>query len=384
MLRRIMSALRSASEANSGVAAEFIHINLKRIFPACICCIILNAGAVAMLLSLPIQNPLWQTRQIWINITMMVCVLVFLFPLKAAINKEEPGLFAKAVPYISFIFIMAFSLVSTVNDLVVSSNITTYIMICLVSGVLFLIKPLHSIPLYTASYAAMIIVNYYSSASDVVRAANLVNALTITALSAFLSVMLWHYSRTNVLQAYQIRTQQKLLEKTNSDLHKMAYYDPLTDLPNRRYLNDILQKEIALMMRKNYESCLIMLDIDYFKFVNDNHGHPVGDRLLVEISSLLAQSIRKYDTLCRLGGEEFMVLLPQTELDEAVAVAHKLLNVISSEPFVIDDKSVSITTSIGVSRLTKDAGASLIEQYTHVDMALYKAKRDGRNCVRTA
>ena len=138
------------------------------------------------------------------------------------------------------------------------------------------------------------------------------------------------------------------------------------------------------MMRKNYESCLIMLDIDYFKFVNDCHGHPVGDKLLVQISTLLSQNIRKYDTICRLGGEEFLILLPQTDLDEALAVAHKLLNVISSQPFVINDKTVSITTSIGVSRLNKDADASLIEQYTHVDTALYKAKRDGRNCVRTA
>ena len=384
MLQRIMSALRSASEANSSVAAEFIRINLKRIQPAIFCCVFLNAAAVIMLLALPARSSVWQMQQIGINIAMMILILVFLFPIRASLKKEEPGLFAKAVPYIGFVFLMIFSMASTANDLKVNGNITTYIMICLVSGVLFLIRPLHSILLYAASYAALVFVSSYASGSDVIHASNLINALTVTALSSFLSVMLWHNNRTNVLQSYQIRTQQKLLEKSNNDLVKMAYYDPLTDLPNRRYLNDILQKETALMMRKNYESCLIMLDIDYFKFVNDNHGHPVGDKLLVEISSLLAKNIRKYDTLCRLGGEEFMVLLPQTDLDEAVAVAHKLLNVISSEPFVIDDKSVCITTSIGVSRLTKDADASLIEQYTHVDTALYKAKRDGRNCVRTA
>ncbi len=384
MLQKMMSVLRSAKEANSSVAAELTQINLKRLFYASICCILLNAVAITMLLSLPIGNALWQTRQIWINIVMMLFVLALMLPARIAYNKNIFKAFAKAVPYIGFIGFTAFSLASTANDHLLSSSIITYIMVCLLSGALFLIRPLHSILLYAVSYAALVIINSYSSDPDAIRAANQINALTMTALSAFLSVMLWHNNRTNVLQSYQIRTQQKLLEKDNIYLHKMAYYDPLTALPNRRYLNDILQKEIALMMRKNYESCLIMLDIDYFKFVNDCHGHPVGDKLLVQISTLLSQNIRKYDTICRLGGEEFLILLPQTDLDEALAVAHKLLNVISSQPFVINDKTVSITTSIGVSRLIKDADASLIEQYTHVDTALYKAKRDGRNCVRTA
>lgn len=386
MLQRMMSALRSASEANSSVATEFIHINLKRIFPAIICCIVLDAAAVIMLLCMPKQNSLWQSTQIWINILMMAFFLFIIFPLKAAIKKDEPGLFAKLIPYIIFVGLFGFSLASIANDELItgSGSITTFVMVSLVSGVLFLIRPLHSIILYAAAYAALVILCSTSQESDIVRTSDMINALTMTALSAFISVMLWHNNRVSVLQEYQIRTQHKLLEKTNVDLHKMAYYDPLTDLPNRRYLNDILQKETALMMRKNYESCLIMLDLDYFKYVNDNHGHPVGDKLLVQISALLSQNIRKYDTICRLGGEEFMILLPQTDLDEAVAVAHKLLNVISSEPFVIDDKTVNITTSIGVSRLKKDADASLIDQYTHVDSALYKAKRDGRNCVRTA
>ena len=384
MLQKMMSVLRSAKEANSSVAAELTQINLKRLFYASICCIILNAVAITMLLSLPIGNTLWQTRQIWINIVMMLFVLVLMLPARIAYKKNIFKAFAKAVPYIGFIGLTAFSLASTANDHLLSSSIITYIMVCLLSGALFLIRPLHSILLYAVSYAALVIINSYSSDPDAIRVANQINALTMTALSAFLSVMLWHNNRTNVLQSYQIRTQQKLLEKDNIYLHKMAYYDPLTALPNRRYLNDILQKEIALMMRKNYESCLIMLDIDYFKFVNDCHGHPVGDKLLVQISTLLSQNIRKYDTICRLGGEEFLILLPQTDLDEALAVAHKLLNVISSQPFVINDKTVSITTSIGVSRLNKDEDASLIEQYTHVDTALYKAKRDGRNCVRTA
>lgn len=385
MLKRMMSALRSESEANSSVTAEFTHVNLKRIFPACICCIALNAAAVILLVSLPRQNSFWQSRQIWLNALMMASVLAFLILIKTVIKKDESGLFAKLVPYIGFVGLIIFSLATSLNDqLITASSITTYMIVCLVSGVLFLIRPLHSIILYTVSYAGLAVICSNAHVPDVIHTSNMINALTMTALSAFLSVMLWHNNRTNVLQAYQIRTQQKLLEKTNVDLHKMAYYDQLTDLPNRRYLNDVLQKETALMMRKNYESCLIMLDLDYFKFVNDNHGHPVGDKLLVQISALLSQNIRKYDTICRLGGEEFMILLPQTDLDEAVAVAHKLLNVISSEPFVIDDKLVSITTSIGVSRLKKDADASLIEQYAHVDTALYKAKRDGRNCVRTA
>lgn len=383
MLQRIVSAIRSTSESNASVAAEFTNINLKRCFAACLCGLALSTVAIAALCFLPVANTLWLQRQIGINLFMVGFLLLAVVPVRIAYRRKH-ALFATLVPYIGFVGLSAFGILSAANDQLVTSSITTYVMACLICSVLFLIRPSHVLLLYSVSYAAMAAVNSFAPAPEAVRTSNLINAFTITAVSALLSVILWHSNRTNVLQEYQIRTQQKLLEKTNVDLHKMAYYDPLTDLPNRRYLNDILLKETALMARKNYESCLIMLDIDYFKYVNDSHGHPVGDKLLIEIGVLLQKNIRKYDTLCRLGGEEFIILLPQTSLEEAVTVADKLLGVIASEPFDISGKTVSITTSIGVARLIKDADATLIDQYTHVDKALYKAKRDGRNCVRTA
>jgi len=382
MFGRFISNIRNACSFNTRLFQEFALINFKRAFNAYKFGIILVAFVIIVFSFFPAQNMLWKIRLLWANIVMFVFMSVMIILLRFVSRREKKGLFSYAVPYLSFVVFIAYSIYISANDQYITGNITTYVMACLVLGTVYLLHPTHSIILFCLSFLAFCFFVSPMAPTAAYQLLNLTNAFTMSVVSALLSIVMWKYSRTDFQQKIQIKNQKEHLEKANQELHQMAFYDSLTTLPNRRFFELILIKETALMRRKKHESCLIMVDIDFFKKVNDQYGHPVGDKLLIQIGELLSESIRVYDTLCRLGGEEFIILLPQTSLDEAVVVANKLLPAISSKIFVVDNHSLSITASIGVSRLIRRADATLIEQYTHVDKALYQAKQDGRNCVR--
>jgi diguanylate cyclase (GGDEF)-like protein/hemerythrin-like metal-binding protein/PAS domain S-box-containing protein len=159
-------------------------------------------------------------------------------------------------------------------------------------------------------------------------------------------------------------------------LEKEAMHDELTGLYNRFYFHKRAAEEISRASRYKFPVSMIIADIDHFKNVNDTWGHPVGDDILEKMSRLMAQNIRKSDILSRLGGEEFVVLLPETDSEGARAVAEKLRQVIASNEFPIVNR---ITASFGVAELRKDE--SFRNWYKRVDDAMYKAKESGRNQV---
>lgn len=168
----------------------------------------------------------------------------------------------------------------------------------------------------------------------------------------------------------------QLKQKSNL-LEYQANHDQLTGLYNRQKFDSILTKEIRRSRRYGHYLSLILFDIDYFKEVNDTYGHDIGDKVLIEFSELIKPEIRQTDTLVRWGGEEFILILPETALNTAHDVAQKLRVLIETHKFeAIPHK---ITASFGVVQLNKeDTEHSSI---VRVDEALYKAKRSGRNSV---
>ncbi len=384
MLQKIQTIFHNARHDMSYLHQDYTRMNINRAYKAYKYGIILIAIVVVVFSFFPTQNMVWKMRLLWCNIILFVFMSIMILLLRYLLRVDIQKLFSRVVPYLSFVVFIAYSIYISANDQVITGNITTYVMACLILGTVYLMHPFHSILLFIFAFLAFCCFVSPMAPTVSYQLLNLTNALTMTIVSMSLSVIMWHYNRTDILQKKQILSQQEQLEKANHELHQMAYYDSLTSLPNRRYFENIVRKETALMCRKDFESCLIMLDIDYFKRINDRHGHPVGDKLLIQIGNLLSQNIRIYDTLCRFGGEEFIILLPQTSMEDAVAVANKLLLAISSQTFIVENHSLNITVSIGVSRLCKDADALLTEQYTLVDNALYMAKNDGRNCVRIA
>jgi two-component system, cell cycle response regulator len=163
---------------------------------------------------------------------------------------------------------------------------------------------------------------------------------------------------------------------------EMAITDSLTGLHNRRYMESHLGTLVEEAASRGKPLSLLILDIDYFKSINDTHGHDAGDDVLREFATRVRKSIRGIDLACRLGGEEFVVVMPETDLAVAAVVAERIRRKIAGEPFSIHKGtgSVDVTISIGIAGLTEaDDGADTIIK--RADQALYRAKRDGRNRV---
>jgi diguanylate cyclase (GGDEF)-like protein len=163
-------------------------------------------------------------------------------------------------------------------------------------------------------------------------------------------------------------------EKYKKELEHLIITDSLTGIYNRRYFNKILKKEISRAQRYEHDLSLIMFDIDHFKKVNDTYGHNIGDEVLIEYTKLIKTQLRDTDVFCRIGGEEFMIILPHVNLNEAEKIAEKLRVQIQESK-----KILPITMSFGVVQYVLGEDSEHI--YKRVDEALYKAKESGRNKV---
>lgn len=177
------------------------------------------------------------------------------------------------------------------------------------------------------------------------------------------------------------------VQKANSygEMLKYATLDALTGLNNRRQFEIRLNQEVATAKRKQKPLCCIMIDIDYFKKVNDTYGHSAGDCVLKRVAAIIKQELREYDIASRYGGEEFCILLPFTTPDEAAFVAQRLRKAVEKTPINISEEQVegetiNVSISVGVSSYDENIETPA-QLYQNADMALYEAKRRGRNKV---
>ncbi|HVK98763.1 MAG TPA: diguanylate cyclase [Dongiaceae bacterium] len=172
------------------------------------------------------------------------------------------------------------------------------------------------------------------------------------------------------------------LEKANRKLEELSQTDQLTGLKNRRFLDGALREEWNRCQRYQHSLSLLLLDIDFFKKVNDEHGHQTGDFCLQQVAKRIAISSRwPSDKVARYGGEEFCLLLPETDAAGAMIVAERIRAAIASEPIETDAGSLSVTVSLGVFTLIPDDNSSLEQLVHNADMALYTSKEHGRNRI---
>lgn len=172
-------------------------------------------------------------------------------------------------------------------------------------------------------------------------------------------------------------THQKELE---ADLHRLATTDPLTGLANRRYFMEVAARELVRARRHGRPLALLVLDLDHFKAVNDGHGHETGDRMLVAVADACGTTLRSIDLLARMGGEEFAVLLPETDRDGAWRAAERLREVVAAVSVTTDDATVTARVSIGGTVLA-GADGDIKDLLRRADRALYRAKDAGRDRV---
>ena len=169
-------------------------------------------------------------------------------------------------------------------------------------------------------------------------------------------------------------------KKLVNELEKLSKTDSLTGLLNRRVLLEVADKEISRYQRSGTVFCLLILDLDHFKRINDTYGHSAGDRILQAVAELLKEQERPYDYAIRMGGEEFCILLSNTSMKQAYRFGERIRKSISEINVYEDGQLMKITTSIGISEVI-ETDTKFESTLMRADEALYKAKAAGRNCI---
>lgn len=171
------------------------------------------------------------------------------------------------------------------------------------------------------------------------------------------------------------------LQEQIRELADKAHTDLLTGLHNYRYFQETLPLEMERTLRSGQPLALILLDIDHFKVFNDQWGHEAGNRALAHIGVLIKNALRKLDIACRYGGEEFVIVLPDTSLREAIGVAERLRLHIESTPLLMGEEELKLTASLGVDEYRYHSGECSSTLLSRTDQWLYRAKEKGRNQV---
>jgi diguanylate cyclase (GGDEF)-like protein len=184
------------------------------------------------------------------------------------------------------------------------------------------------------------------------------------------------HSRIVARLLHFIRVITSELESANSELKRLSGIDKLTQADNRQRLDEVLQEELKRNDRYKTGLSAIMLDLDHFKDINDNYGHPVGDMVLKEIAGILKSNVRACDTAGRWGGEEFLIILPQTDLPSAMKAAEKIRSAVEKTEFPV---AGHVTCSFGVATVRKEDDPDKL--LSRADTAMYDAKKNGRNRV---
>ena len=194
-------------------------------------------------------------------------------------------------------------------------------------------------------------------------------------------------AQSNLIDTHvKLANQTEALKKAQAALKDLANRDPLTNLYNRRYLNEIASNIIAVEKRSGASLSILMIDIDKFKDINDTHGHSVGDDAIKFLANKLREYTRESDLVARLGGEEFVIILTNTDIDNALNVAETLRKDIEDSSykssFLMDPNSkLKLTVSIGVDAFNYEKDLTIHNSIDRADKALYLAKESGRNRV---
>ena len=208
----------------------------------------------------------------------------------------------------------------------------------------------------------------------------------VTGLLALYSRRPGHFSAEDIPVAESFANQAAIALQNSrlfDQMSALAVTDNLTGLANRRGFLELAGKEVERAGRYERPLCLVLFDIDDFKLVNDTHGHPVGDQVLRVMAATVKRATRTTDTVCRYGGDEFLVLMPETTLDQALATAERLRLKISTEMVVVTAAGqLSMTISLGIVALSGEKGETVERLVERADEAMYRAKAAGKNCVR--
>lgn len=367
------------------ITNDIRSINIKRIFYLTLISIPYNLiHIIIFYTNLSKDNPTemkWRLGIIFCHASLAVLMSIFGVCAYIISKKALVATPMHLMIYAALITVFVFGVLITAIDQLVTASITPFLVACTIVSVVFLIRPLNAFLFYLFSYAGFFFALSTYQKNPSILLSNRVNGMTTVGIGLFVSIMMWKMTTSNLIQKQLIAEQQEELMKKNGELERLAFFDQLTGVYNRRKFEELLKNEISRISRYHQPASIVLIDIDNFKRINDHYGHPVGDRVLQEFAGLLKNNIRDTDSISRWGGEEFLILLPNTALEEAKKTAEKLRQIVENYEQLNQDSEIHLTASFGVASLPADRQNALEIAYKNADDAMYLAKENGRNRV---
>lgn len=388
---KVIEDVKKIFERNNKVDNEAIQTNQKRLrVVAAISIPVSLLHIVMFLLFVDAGNAdeiLWRIGIILAHSAIIVLSAFTLLSL--SFIKKNKSIDLRKMVVIQYIYIFLIMLIGptiVALDQLVTTSITPFLVFCTIMALVFLLRPLISAAIYILTYIFFYFSIGLTQSDQLVLASNRVNGITSIAIGMGLSAILWQYYSKGFFQRklieeqnIKLKLQKKELEKTNEKLKYIASHDSLTGLYNRREFERLVDQLLLEKPSPKSNSTILIADIDNFKYINDQYGHPVGDELLKKVSFILKNEIREVDILARWGGEEFVILLHRTSVSDGLIIAERIRSYIENKLFLIDKKRINITVSFGISEMTSFNPDSLNKAYSEADQALYRAKNSGRN-----
>lgn len=255
-----------------------------------------------------------------------------------------------------------------------AAGVSVWLLGCMAVAVLVLQRPLAAAGVLVVGYAALLWL-----ADPALR----LQSMAATALALAVSVRNWRTFTQLSLQGLELERTRTELQQRQRDLERMTRQDSLTGLFNSKTFTEVTKLELDRTKRQGTPTSILLVDLDHFKKVNDTHGHPAGDAVLRHVATLLATGVRNTDLVGRLGGEEFIILLPATSIESAQRLAEKLRQRLQASPVLWVGNPIQMTASFGLAVSTSFLTLDFDTLYNTADKALYLAKSSGRNRVMT-
>lgn len=384
MVSRRIKAIKKIILPDKDILDAIVIKNMHRVFYLSAISIFMRIFTILTFLNKPPvadeQEALWRTGIIVSHTVYLIPVIILCGMSHKLRKNDKVNSVMFVVQYIMVITVIEMGAIITSVDQLVTYSIIPFLISCMAMGTIFIIQPLVNSLIFLSGY-----VTYFFGIGIVqsdlsILLSNRVNGFTSMVLGLFLSIILWRSNVINLQQEKHIQRQQSELQDKNKELQCLATTDSLTGLVNRRHFEEIIAVEMSRIKRYGTAACLLNLDMDNFKAVNDKFGHPVGDELLKGVAALLKGQQRDTDIIARMGGEEFALLLVETDEMKGRIAAERIRKSIEEKTFVIEDYKIKVTASIGMTLLNSKT-VSYTEAYKYADRALYKAKAKGKNRV---
>ncbi|MBK1811177.1 GGDEF domain-containing protein [Clostridium sp. YIM B02505] len=328
-----------------------------------------------------IKDSIFSIKEIYIyylllhSLIIIVCLLGFALLNKWLNNNEifSIKLIERVIYFTLGAILVLLTLISGL-DQITTGQILVFGINIIFSGLVILIKPPYENIMYTCTFMTFIIVMIIFQHNFNILISNLVNGSFFFVSALFLSKFMHNNQVAHLAKNIK-------LQEVNRKLQYLSDYDYLTGIPNRRYFMKQLKDFACNEKETNDIGYVVIVDIDYFKNINDTYGHLIGDYVLKAAADILKNNLKKHDLLARFGGEEFLILISSSNLEETKVICENLRSLIEQCTFNFEKNEIKITGSFGISPIYNISEVDFDKAYSHADKALYEAKRTGRNKV---